>query len=176
MLRILIHNLVDLAGLLHDPPRKLNKDQLLQQFCSGLADRGGFDWGVPLENPQPEPVPNFSAQAGEEDQEPTPKTILDSSERAVEADNAQSSFLFLPIEAKSIPAEHSSSDVTAEFIQTMQLRQRDPIQPPGEAHCPSCNAILDLDGLCLPCIDSFINSDASVDHSIEWQSQSERAA
>ena len=41
--RVLIRYLVDLANLLHYPPKKLCEDQLLEHSSGGLADRGGFD-------------------------------------------------------------------------------------------------------------------------------------
>ena len=80
------------------------------------------------------------------------------------------------MEAASISTDRSPWNSTTEAIQTMQLRQRDLSQQPGETDCISCNTVIDPNGLCPSCLDSFVNFDAFADHRIESQSSSERAA
>lgn len=176
MLRVLIHYLVKIAGQLYNPPQKLCENQLLKQLSSGLADKGGFDWAMPLGNRRPELIPNNSAQAGEEEKQPILKLNLNSSERTVEANNAQLPSLFLPMEAKSVSTDHLFWDSTTEVIQTTQLRQRNPFQRPSEAYCTSCNTVLCPDGFCQSCLDNYVNFDASADHSIALPYLSESAA
>lgn len=176
MLHVLIYYLVDLAGSLYNPPEKLCKDQLLRQFSSGLADRGAFHRAMLLENRRSEPIPNNSAQAEEEDKQPISNPILNSSEQTVQADNARPPSLLLPMEAASISTDRSPWNSTTEAIQTMQLRQRDLSQQPSETDCISCNTVIDPNGLCLSCLDRFVNLDAFADHGTESQSSSERAA
>ncbi|KAL2048873.1 hypothetical protein ABVK25_010879 [Lepraria finkii] len=157
LLRVLIHYLVKIAGQLYNPPQKLCENQLLKQLSSGLADKGGFDWAMPLENRRPELIPNNSAQAGEEEKQPILKLNLNSSERTVEANNAQLPSLFLPMEAKSVSTDHLFWDSTTEVIQTMQLRQQNPFQRPSEAYCTSCNTVLCPDGVCQSCLEITSN-------------------
>ena len=176
MLRVLIHYLVDLVGSLYNPPEKLYKDQLLRQFSSGLADRGGFHRAMLLENRRSEPIPNNSAQAEEEDKQPISNPTLNSSEQTVQADNARPPSLLLPMEAASISTDRSPWNSTTEVIQTIPLRQRDLFQETSETYCISCNTVIDPNGLCLACLDNFVNFDAFADHGIESQSSSERAA
>ena len=176
MLRVLIHYLVEIAGRLHNPPRKLCENQLLEQLSSGLADRGAFDWAMPLEIRRPELILNNSGQAGEEEKQPIPKLLLNSSDRTVEANNAQLPPVFLPMEANSVSTDHLSWDSTTEVIQTMQLPERNAFQQSSKAYCTSCNTVLYPDGLCQSCLDNFFDFDASVDHSIALQSLSESAA
>ena len=156
--------MIEIAGLLHNPPRKLCEDQLLEQLSSGLADRGGFDWAIPLENRRSELIPNNSAQAEEGEKQPIPKLILNINERTVEANNAQLSSLFLPMDAKSVSTDHLPLDSTTEDLQTMQLPERNSFQRSNEAYCTSCNTVLYPNGLCQSCPDNYINFDASVDH------------
>ena len=129
-----------------------------------------------LGNRRSEPIPNNSAQAEEEDKQPISNPTFNSSEQTVQADNARPPSLLLQMEAASISTDHSPWNSTTEAIQTMQLRQRDLSQQPSETHCISCNAVIDPNGLCLSCLDSFVNFDAFVDHGIESQSPSECAA
>ena len=164
MLRVLIHRLVEIAGSLHNPRRKLCEDQLLEQFSSGLVDRGGFDWAMPLRNRRPELIPNTNAQAEEEEKQPIPKLILNSNERIVEANNAQLPSLSLPIDAESVSVDHLPLDSTTEDIQTMQLLERNPFQRSNEAYCTSCIDVLNPDELCQSCRDNYDNFEASVDH------------
>ena len=148
-----------IAGPLHNPRRKLCENQLLEQFSSGLADRGGFDWTMPLRNRRPELVPNASAQAEEEEKQPSPKPILNSHERIVEANNARLPSLSLPIDAKSVSTDHLPLDSTTEDFQTIELLERNPFQ-----RCTSCIDILNPDELCQSCRDNYDNFEASVDH------------
>ena len=131
---------------------------------------------MPLENRGPELIPNNSAQAEKEKKQPIPELILNSSERTVEANDAQLSSLFLPMEAKSVSTDHPFCDSTTEINQTMQLRPGDPFQQLSEAYCILCNTVLYPDGVCQSCLDSCINFDSSVDHSIASQSSNESEA
>ena len=129
-----------------------------------------------LENRRSEPIPNNSAQAEEEDKQPISNPTLNSSEQNVQADNARPPSLLLPMEAASISTDRSPWNSTTEAIQTMQLRQRDLFQQPSETYCTPCNTVIQPNGLCLSCLDSFFNFDAFADHGMESQSSSERAA
>lgn len=176
MLRILIHHLVKIAGPLCNPPKKLCEIQLFEQLSGGLADRGGFGWVMPLENRRPEPIPNNSAQAEKQKKPPIPKVILNSSEQIVEANNAQLTSLFLPMEAKSVSTDHPFYDSTTEIIQNMQLRQGGPFQQFSEEYCIFCNTVLYPDGVYHSCLDGCINFDSSIHHSIASQTLNESAA